>query len=100
MSSPEGTGTIEVWLYGKLRKYASKQAVTDNSIIQVTLQSGDTIRSILDRLGIELHGTSNIFLNGELSLPTRPIIEGDRLGVFPDDMGLLYRQYFEKKGTR
>ena len=38
----------------------------------------------------------NIFLNGEYSGLGRLVKDGDRLGIFPDNMQLLYRQYFEK----
>ena len=41
---------------------------------------------------------SNIFLNGEYSKPTRHVRDGDRLALFPDDMQVLYRWYFVKKG--
>ena len=40
----------------------------------------------------------NIFLNGEISALDRTVKDGDRLGIFPDDMQLLYRQYFPRKG--
>ena len=53
---------------------------------------------ILARMGIALEDTSNIFLNGELSAPARSVSDGDRLGIFPDDMALLYSWYFVKKG--
>ncbi|MDP2662618.1 MAG: hypothetical protein Q8R28_18020 [Dehalococcoidia bacterium] len=59
---------------------------------------GDTIGLVLARMGIALEDTSNIFLNGELSTPTRRVDDGDRLGIFPDDMALLYSWYFVKKG--
>jgi hypothetical protein len=39
---------------------------------------------------------TNIFLNGELSGLGRKVIDGDRLGIFPDDMQLLYRWYFNR----
>lgn len=45
---------------------------------------------MLDRIGIDLEETSNVFLNGKLSPPQRPVRDGDRLGVFPRDMALLY----------
>jgi hypothetical protein len=44
----------------------------------------------LDELG------RNLFLNGEYSGLKRPVKDNDRLGIFPDDMTLLYRQYFKK----
>ena len=67
------------------------------SIIYVDAHDGDTIRSILEQMGIPLDELGrNIFLNGEYSGLKRPVKDNDRLGIFPDDMTLLYRQYFKK----
>jgi len=41
--------------------------------------------------------TSNIFIEGELCGLWRPLNDGERVGVFPDDMALLYKWYFPKK---
>ena len=89
---------IEVWLYGKHRRLVPNSARDANSIVYVPVQDGDTILSVLERIGIPLEETSNIFLNGELSAPSRSVAEGDRLGVFPDDMALLYKWYFSRLG--
>ena len=60
-------------------------------------RDGDTIHSIVERMGISLDELGrNIFLNGEYSGLKRPVKDNDRLGIFPDDMSLLYRQYFKK----
>ena len=42
-------------------------------------------------------GGANIFLNHTYSALERPVHPGDRLAVFPDDMQLLYKWYFEKQ---
>ncbi len=88
---------VEVRLYGKLRRFASQQKASADSIVHVPVSPGDTIESVLERTGIRLAETSNLFLNGELSSPVRSVRAGDRLGVFPDDQALLYKWYFEKK---
>ncbi len=90
--------TVEVWLYGKLRRFAPQQAADAQSILRLPLEGAITIGEALDRIGIPPGETSNIFLNGQLSGFTRPISAGDRLGVFPDDMALLYKWYFRKEG--
>lgn len=87
---------IEVRLFGKHRRLAPNSAPDADSVIKVPVQSGDTILSVLARIGIPLVETSNIFLNGELSTPSRRVKPGDRLGVFPDDMALLYKWYFTR----
>ena len=89
---------IEVHLYGKLRRFTDSQDPSSDSIINVPVNHGDSIASITQRIGIppgEL-GT-NIFLNGEYSALERKVSDGDRLGIFPDDMKLLYKWYFSKE---
>lgn len=89
---------IEVHLYGKLRRFAEDPDPTSDSIVRVPVMEGDTIGRILERIGIPLEEVgSNVFLNGEYSGLNRPVKSGDRLGVFPDDMQLLYKWYFRKR---
>ena len=90
---------IEVHLYGKLRRFTDNQDPTRDSIIYVPVLDGDTIGNIIRHIGIPLEALgSNIFLNGEYSALERKVKDGDRLGVFPNDMQLLYKWYFSKKG--
>ncbi len=90
---------IEVHLYGKLRRFSENQDPRRESVIQVPAEDGDTIESVIRRIGIPMSEVgSNIFLNGEYSKLTRRVEDGDRLGLFPDDMQLLYRWYFVRKG--
>ena len=57
----------------------------------------DTIEDIIRRIGSPNEEIgSNIFLNGEYSALKRRVRDGDRLGVFPDNMQLLYKWYFHK----
>ena len=88
----------EVHLYGKLRRFSQQKDPKRESIVFVKIEKGDTIKDVVKRLNIPLNEVgSNIFLNGEYSGLTRPVKEGDRLGLLPDDMQLLYRWYFVKK---
>ena len=90
--------TIEIHLYGKLRRFAKHQDPTGDSVVHMPVQEGDTIRRVLERLGVPMEEVgSNIFLNWQYSALTRNVKDGDRLAVFPDDMQLLYRRYFEKR---
>ncbi|MCK4961455.1 MAG: hypothetical protein KAS19_03170 [Anaerolineales bacterium] len=88
---------IEVHLYGKLRRFTDNQDPSRDSIITAPVRDGDSIESIVQRIGIppEKLG-NNIFLNGEYSALGRKVSDGDRLGIFPDDMQLLYKWYFHK----
>jgi molybdopterin converting factor small subunit len=86
---------IEIHLYGKLRRFSGDIDPTSASIAKVAWQPNDTVRVIIDRLGIpHTELGSNKFLNGRYAgLETR-VSDGDRLGLFPDDMQLLYKWYF------
>lgn len=90
---------IEVHLYGKLRRFATDSDPTADSIVYVSAARGETIEDILRKIGIPQEELGmNIFLNGEYSSLMRQVRSGDRLGVFPDDMQLLYKWYFHKAG--
>ena len=90
---------IEVHLYGKLRRFTDNQDPSRDSIVYIPVKKGNTIEDIIRRIGIPFGEIgSNIFLNGEYSALERRVKAGDRLGVFPDDMQLLYKWYFSKIG--
>ncbi len=81
---------IEVHLYGKLRRFTDNQDPTRDSIIYTPVKEGDTIEDIVRHIGIPHEALgNNIFLNGEYSALERKVKDGDRLGVFPNDMQLL-----------
>ncbi len=86
--------TVSVYLYGRLRQKADCRDVTSECIVSVPANDVETIDDVLSHLGIEQSETSNIFLNGDLSAPSRRVEDGDRLGVFPSDMATLYKWYF------
>lgn len=84
-------------LYGKLRRFTDNLDPTRDSIVNLPVEEGDTIEDIIRRIGIPNEEIgSNIFLNGEYSALKRRVRDGDRLGVFPDNMQLLYKWYFHK----
>ena len=81
---------IGVHLYGKLRRFTDNQDPTGDSIIYISVEEENTIEDIIRRAGIPLEALgSNIFLNGEYSALERTVKDGDRLGLFPNDMQLL-----------
>ena len=87
---------IEIHLYGKLRKYSDQKSPLRESVIYLEVNEKETIQSIVNRLGIpSIEMSSCIFLNGEYSTITRKVKDSDRLGLFPDNMVLLYRQHFK-----
>jgi hypothetical protein len=86
----KGPDVVEVYLYGELRRYAPRREVRGESVVFSTVKSGDTVGEVIERLGIDLTEVSNIFHNGRLTKPGSKVRAGDRLGVFPTNMGLLY----------
>lgn len=87
---------IEVHLYGRFRQFAQNKEATAESVVQVPWGEGDTIEAVIRRMGIDPAEASHLFLNGQYSGLRRRVKKGDRLGVFPSDMALLYRQYFPR----
>jgi molybdopterin converting factor small subunit len=88
---------IEVHLYGKLRRFTDNQDPSEDSIINLPVRDGDSIENIVQHIGIPREELgSNIFLNGEYSALSRVVNDGDRLGIFPDNMQLLYKWHFHK----
>ena len=103
--------SIEIHLYGKLRRYAPDPHAGRENVVRVKLNAGDTIRAALERAGIAEEEVCHIFLNGalfsthnsmapwlgyrqaqanvhrrETDIALKP---GDRLGVFGHDMAAL-----------
>jgi hypothetical protein len=92
---------IEIHLYGKLRRFAAHRDPAADSIVRLAAAPEETIGDVLDRIGIPRDEIgANVFLNGQYSDLSRPVQPGDRLGVFPDDMQLLYKWYFTKRTDR
>ena len=82
---------IEVHLYGGLRRHAAQAGPHQASVAWVDLPEG-TVAQALARLHIERSAVSNVFVNGRYDAAPweRRVRSGDRVGVFPADMRLLY----------
>lgn len=102
---------IEIHVYGKLRRYAKDSRPSSKSVIHVQPESGDTLESILHKTGIDPEEVYSIFLNAKLlatrntmarwlkyeQIRTNPhdwdlsivVKDGDRLGLFSQDMAAL-----------
>ncbi|WP_219857129.1 ubiquitin family protein [Candidatus Hakubella thermalkaliphila] len=88
MAMSEEQSLIEVHLYGQLRRFAPDRDAAGESVALISVKDGETILDIVRRMGIEPQELSHIFLNAEYSGLKRRIGAGDRLGLFPLDMGL------------
>ncbi len=82
---------IEIRLYGNLQRFAESKDPDAESIAWLPWQSSETVEMLLRRIGIDPEReVSNIFINGHYRYTAREIKvkDGDRLGVFPKNMGL------------
>ena len=104
---------IEVHLYGRLRRLAPDPRGDREAVVHLDARPGETVSSVLERLGVQTGEIAHIFLNGALlttcnsmapwlryqrvreDLPTcepnldTPVRDGDRLGLFGRDMAML-----------
>lgn len=103
---------IEVRLFGDLRRYAGDSVLPSGVAVHLSADGGRTVAQVLTQLGIEPHEVGNIFINGRLlprsaypvtlgyplAVPvplspegflSAPVRSGDRLGIFPTNMGAV-----------
>ena len=101
----------EIHLYGKLRHYATNGRSARNSVIELELDTRETVTSLLSRVEIPVEEINHIFFNGRLLVSRTkaaaflgfrqassdlsdwdldvPVDNGDRIGLFGRDMALL-----------
>ncbi|MBS3813305.1 hypothetical protein KGY64_05725 [Candidatus Bipolaricaulota bacterium] len=92
--------SVTVKLYGDLRDLAVRKDSMTESIGVLELDDFDAsaeVTQLLDVLGLEESDVSHIFVNRKYSAITKTIKNGDRVALFPSDMGLLYHWYFPKE---
>lgn len=89
--------SVSVRLYGKLRIFASELDSASETIGILKIDDEvKTVSDVIRVIGIEEDNISHIFLNGEYSGLNRAVSPGDRLALFPENMGLLYKWYFKE----
>lgn len=90
---------IIVRLHGRFKDLAPELDASE-AIGLLSLESdefdGTRIADVMGRLGIDEDDVSHLFLNGDYSKTSRTISDGDRLAIWPREMGLLYKWYFDK----
>jgi hypothetical protein len=84
--------SVEIRLYGRLRLYAPAQDPRADSVVTLAVTEGESVEGALRRAGIDRRQeVSHIFVNGTLCDDgALALSDGDRVGVFPKNMGLLY----------
>lgn len=90
--------TILVKIFGELREKVKNRAIQDNSPLNIHLEAEKvkSISEILNFFSIEKEETSHIFVNGVYSGFDKSVKDGDRVGIFPRRMCLLYKWYFTR----
>lgn len=90
--------TILVKIFGDLRKKIEGSNVINSLPLNKHIESDgiETITDILNKFGIEKEETGHLFVNGIYSGFNKKVKDGDRVGLFPKKMSLLYKWYFTK----
>jgi len=90
--------TILVKFFGDLAKKVSNQKSDIISPLNIKIEAEgiEFVADILKKYSIEETETSHIFVNGVYSGFRKRVKDGDRVGIFPKNMGLLYKWYFTR----
>lgn len=89
---------IRVKLFGDLRKKAQPD-ITGSMPLKFSIDdtSVDRISDILKKYNIEENEVIHIFVNGRYSGFTKKVISGDIVAIFPRNMAVLYKWYFNRE---
>lgn len=89
---------ILVKFFGDLAKKVSQKETSIESpfSLKIETQGIEYIADILKKYSIEKSETSHIFVNGVYAGFRKRVKDGDRVGIFPKNMGLLYKWYFTR----
>jgi len=90
--------TILVKIFGDLRKKIEGYTISDALPLNLRIENNgiETIADILNKFAIEKEDTYHLFVNGTYSGFNKKVKDGDRVGLFPRNMSLLYKWYFER----
>ncbi|MFX1495659.1 MAG: MoaD/ThiS family protein [Promethearchaeota archaeon] len=90
--------TILVKFFGNLaKKVLRKESETFSPYnLEIEAEGIELVGDILKKYSIEETETSHIFVNGVYAGFKKRVKDGDRVGLFPKNMGLLYKWYFTR----
>lgn len=88
---------IKVKLYGNLREKASRSAEGAPGMVEIEDRGIKMVSDVLNALNIDEAETSHLFVNGKYSGLQKKVKNGDRVAIFPKNMGLLYKWYFRRE---
>jgi len=75
---------IEVRFFASLRKYTPTEP---SGILSVDVADELTVEGLLDQLEVEPVHVAGILLNGKEAEMKSPLVDGDRLDLFPPNNG-------------
>ena len=86
--------SITVKLYGKLRERVKETSIKEGlpATLNIEIGSSKSIINILDKLEIDENEISHIFVNGVYTGSGTQIKDGDRIGIFPTNMALIFAE--------
>jgi len=89
---------IQVKLFGDLRKKA-KHDITGSMPLKLNINEFEIARvsDISKKFNIKEEEVSHIFVNGRYSGFTKKVHEGDIVALFPTNMAVLYKWYFNRE---
>ncbi len=89
---------IDLKLFGDLRKKADPKV---SGTLPLRLKINDPevtwVADILRKYMIEDNEVSHIFVNGIYAGLKKTVKSGDKVSLFPRNMGLLYKWYFKRE---
>lgn len=83
---------IKIKIYGDLREKAPELSINGGapSTLNIKTDGINSIFDILNKFRINPDEISHIFVNGKYSGPGKEVKNGDRIGIFPKRMGLMF----------
>jgi molybdopterin converting factor small subunit len=90
--------TILVKFFGDLRKKIQDFNAKDSLPLSLHIDSAgiNSIADILKKYNIKQEDTGHLFVNSIYSGFNKKVKDGDRVGLFPSNMKLLYKWYFTR----
>lgn len=83
---------IKIKLYGDLRQKFPQTDSTGGAPVTLNIKSEEisTINAILNKFNITKEEISHIFVNNKFSGIENQLKDGDRIGIFPKRMGIIF----------
>lgn len=84
--------TIRIKLYGDLKEKAPQFNIGKGvpSTLNIEIDNFKTVLDILNKFSMEKNEISHVFVNSKYSGLEKEVKNGDRIGIFPKRMGVLF----------